>query len=108
MPDWNYRDEVPVIEGPVFKGKRIVLLTTARGETLKWIHVGYMGIVKCKIRAKEVMFWPKMNGEIEEMVSSCPTCFQFPISNARKELMMSHEVPEFPWQVVAADITKQQ
>ena len=65
---------------------------------------GTYGNCNCKIRAMEVMFWPNMNGEIEEMVSSCPTCFQFRISNAPKEIMISHEFPEFLWKVVAADI----
>lgn len=71
---------------------------------LKLIHVGHIGIAKCRNRAKEVMFWPNKHGQIEEMVSNCPTCLQFCISNAPKELMISHEFPEFRWQVVAADL----
>ena len=71
---------------------------------MKLIHVGHIGIVKCRNRAKEVMFWPNMHGKIEEMVSNCPICLQFCISNAPKELMISHEFPEFRWQVVAADL----
>ena len=101
---WNYRDELTVIDGPVYKGERIVIPTPARGEMLKRIHVGHMGIAKCKNRAMEVVFWSKMNGKIEEMVSNCPTCLQFRIFNVPKEPTISHEVPEFPWQVVAADL----
>lgn len=104
LPYWNYRDELTVIDGLVFKRESIVIPTAAKGEMLKRIHVGHMGIVKCKNRAKEVMVWPNMNGQIEEMISNGPTCLQFRISNAPKEPMISREVPEFPCQVVAADL----
>lgn len=85
-----------MIDGLVFKRESIVIPTAAKGEMLKRIHVGHMGIVKCKNRAKEVMVWPSMNGQIEEMISNRPTCLQFRISHAPKEPMISHEVPEFP------------
>ena len=77
--------------------------TILRGETLKRIHTGHMGIVKCKSRAKEVMFWPNMHSQIGDMVSSCSTCSEFRKSNP-KEPMISHELPERPLQTVAADL----
>ena len=94
----------PVIDWLAFEGERVVSPTAAIGEMLKLIHVGHIGIAKCRNRAKEVMFWPNKHGQIEEMVSNCPTCLQFCISNAPKELMISHEFAEFRWQVVAADL----
>ena len=65
------------MDGLVFKGKRIVIPSALRGEIMKRIHMGHMGIVKCKSRAKEVIFWPNMHGQIEDMVSSCLTCSEF-------------------------------
>lgn len=103
LPYWNYRDELAVVDGLVLKGERIVVPAAADREMLKRIHVGHIGIVKCKNRAKEVMFWPNMHSQIEEMVSNCATCLQFRISNP-KDPMISHEVPESPWQIVAADL----
>ena len=48
----KYRDELKVIDEQVLKGERIVIPTAARREMLKRIHVGNMGIVKCKNRTK--------------------------------------------------------
>ena len=73
-PFWNYRDELSVMEGLVFKGERIVIPVALRKDTLKRVHVGHMGMVKCKNPAKEVMFWPNMNSQIEDIVSNCPAC----------------------------------
>jgi len=44
--------------GIILKGERIVIPT--RKEMLEKIHVSHMGIVKCKRRAKDVLFWPGM------------------------------------------------
>ena len=45
----NYRDELKVIDGLVWKEERIVIPSAARREMLKQIPVG---IVKCKNQAK--------------------------------------------------------
>ena len=60
-------------------------------------------MVKCRNRAKEVMFWPNMNSQIEDIVSNCPACTEHQSSNP-KEQMIAHELPERLWQNVAADL----
>lgn len=62
-----------------------------------------MGIVKCKNRVKETMFCPNMHNHVEDIISNCPTYFQFRISNP-KEPLISHDVPENQRQIVAADL----
>ncbi|KAL9988764.1 hypothetical protein ACROYT_G003247 [Oculina patagonica] len=102
-PFWNYRDELSVMEGLVFKEERIVIPVALRKDMLKRVHIGHMGMVKCKNRAKEVMFWPSMNSQIEDIVSNCPACTEHQSSNP-KEPMIAHELPERPWQNVATDL----
>lgn len=102
-PFWNYRDELSVMEGLVFKEERIVIPVALRKDMLKRVHIGHMAMVKCKNRAKEVMFWPSMNSQIEDIVSNCPACTEHQSSNP-KEPMKAHELPERPWQNVATDL----
>ena len=45
---WNYRDELAVHDGVIFKGMRIVIPPSERPEMLRQIHSPHMGIVKCK------------------------------------------------------------
>ena len=60
-------------------------------------------MVKSKNRAKEVMFWPGMNSQIENAVSNCPACTEHQSSNP-KEPMTAHKLPDRPWQNVATDL----
>lgn len=38
-----------------------VIPASLRKEMLRKIHEGHLGEVKCKRRAQEVMYWPRMN-----------------------------------------------
>lgn len=52
----NYRDEISVVEGILFKGERLIVPTSLRAEMLKLIHEGHLGIESCRRRAREVLF----------------------------------------------------
>ena len=42
---------------------------------LNRIYEGHLGMVKNKSRAREVLFWPNMNGETEE--KCCEVCLKY-------------------------------
>ena len=62
-----------------------------------------LGMVKCKQRAKDVLFWRGMARGIEQLVSTCDICLRYQPSNP-KEPMMSSEVPTRPWEIVSTDL----
>ena len=74
-----------------------------RPEILQRIHGGHFGIDKCRARASGTVFWPSINGVIDEMISQCSTCQKHQRSNQREPLI-PQQVPERPWPTVAADI----
>ncbi|RXN35722.1 sec1 family domain-containing 2-like protein [Labeo rohita] len=94
---WNHRDELSYLHGIIFKGEKIVVPTSLRSDMLSRVHASHLGIKKSKQRACDIMFWPGMGKEIKNMISKCSIC-----SNI-KESMISHKVPDRPWQVVASD-----
>ena len=102
-PYWNYRDEISCYEGLMFKGDRIIIPQSLRPEILQRIHAAHLGIEKCRARARSAVFWPGINGAINELISQCSTCQQYQRSNQREPLIPQH-VPERPWATVAADI----
>jgi len=71
---WNYQDELTEVNGLILKGGRLVIPTAMRNEILNKVHVIHWGIVKHKQSARDLVFWPGMSKEIEEMVSKCDTC----------------------------------
>ncbi|XP_014677177.1 PREDICTED: uncharacterized protein K02A2.6-like [Priapulus caudatus] len=85
------------------KGETIVIPRSMCREMLDRIHVGHMGIAKSRQRARDIMYWPKMNSEIADMVSKCSTCLEHRNSN-QKEPMIPSQIPTKPWEMVATDL----
>ena len=72
-------------------------------EMLKLIHSSHLGMEKCKRRARDVLYWPGMSSQIENIISCCPTCATYQRNNS-KEPLLPHSVPDRPWAKVGADI----
>ena len=100
---WNYRDELSVIDGMLFKGQKIFIPKSFRKVILDHLHTGHMGVNKCLKRARDILFWPKMSADIEEMILKCNTCLERRYENPREPLK-PHSIPEQPWQVLASDL----
>ena len=76
-PYWTFRSEVATADGLLFKGTRLIVPKSLRPEMLRQIHKSHLGIVKCRQRAREVLFWPGMSVEIEQMVINCSVCAEY-------------------------------
>lgn len=100
---WNYRDELSTERGLYFKGEKLIIPRSLRRSILKKLHVGHMGIEKTIERARDILFWPLMGRDIQDMVQGCTICQERLPSNC-KEPLMSHDIPEAPWQKVGTDL----
>lgn len=92
---YNSADELTIIQGLIFKGMKLVVPERLRPAMLKKIHYNHLGMEQCRSRAREILYWPLMNKEIEDMVSSCNICAKYRKGNNR-EYLMPREVPEGP------------
>ncbi|KAJ8030282.1 hypothetical protein HOLleu_26647 [Holothuria leucospilota] len=70
---------------------------------LKYIHIGHMGIEKFKRRAREAVFWPCMNENIDNLISGCGTCQSPRFSNQKEPLYLSL-ILKYPWEIVDTDL----
>ncbi len=102
-PYWDYREELTVYDGILFKGERVLIPKSMRTEILRLIHSSHQGIVKSKQMARDILFWNGMNKQIEEVVSKCSIC-QTMRHQLQKEPMMSTEIPSFPWEQASSDL----
>ncbi|KAG1696931.1 hypothetical protein GQR58_006123 [Nymphon striatum] len=100
---WNYRDELSVLDGLILEGQKIVIPSQMRPNILETLHSGHMGVEKTLARARDVVFWPGITASINNMILGCSICLVHRNSNA-KEPLTCHDVPEYPWQVVASDL----
>ncbi|XP_059049470.1 uncharacterized protein K02A2.6-like [Achroia grisella] len=81
---WNVRNELIIKSGIILKNTCLVIPHKLRHEMLSRIHYPHLGITKSLLRAQEVMYWP--------------------VITIKKEPLVSHSVPDSPWQKVAVDI----
>ena len=100
---WNYRDELSILDGLVLKGMRIVIPYQCREELLNQLHEGHFGVDRTKLRARDSVFWPGINKDIENLVKTCDICQE----NARrnnKDPVLAREIPMVPWTMLEMDL----
>ena len=68
---WNYREELAIEDGLVFKAHRLVIPTSQRAEYLKDLHAGHFGEEQTLLRARETVFWPGISDDIRNAVKAC-------------------------------------
>lgn len=96
---WDSRDQLSVSDGVIYKGLRIVIPSSKRKQMLMLIHNSHLGIIKCKQRAREVIFWPCMNKDIELTVKDCCKCAETQ-SQQRAEPLKPTVTPDLRYQLV--------
>ena len=73
---------------------------------LKQIHEGHLGLNKCQMRAKETVYWPGLNDQLENLILNCQLCLKYSKSKNKSTppTALGHEIPTVPWSKVATDI----
>ena len=106
QPYWTFCKELTIEDGLVLKGTRIIIPDKKREEILKLILEGYLGLNRCKMRAKETMYWPGMNEQLEQLILNCQLCLKYSRSKDKitPNMALGHEIPSVPWSKVATDI----
>ena len=100
---FDYQEELWSLDGIVYKGERIVIPRSMRRKALEMLHESHQGIVKTKQLARDLIYWPGLNKQIEEMISRCSACQERRPAQA-SEPMISIPIPDTPWQHVAEDL----
>ena len=55
-------------------GTRIVVPRSLQQEYLQCLHMGHLGISKCRARAKTTVFWPNIDRDISQLIVRCEVC----------------------------------
>ena len=97
----SFYHEINMVENILLRGQRIIIPSSMRKEMLHRIHQGHQGITKCQRLARNALWWPRVNQEIENMVNNCEACSKNQVPRA--EPMIGTKTPEYPWQKIGAD-----
>ena len=74
---WTFREELMIEGGIILKGTRIVIPAKKHKAVLKLIHEGHLGLNKCKLHAKETVYWPGLNDQLEKLILNCELCLKY-------------------------------
>ena len=107
---WNYRDELSVLDGLVLKGSCIVIPESCRDEILDQLHEGHFGIDRTKLCARDSVYWPSINKDIECLVKTCDLCQEHSCRNNKgpcrnnKDPAIPRDIPIQAWSMVQTDL----
>ena len=59
---WSFRDELAVEDGIIFK---VLIPESLRADVLAQLHQSHQGIEKTQLLAREGVYWPNINKDIE-------------------------------------------
>ena len=80
----NYRDELAVEDGLIFKGHKLVILASQKHGFLQDLHAGHLGEEMTLLRVRESVYWPGIGGDNNKIYQGCNIC------QAKKRSLSSH------------------
>lgn len=87
---YKKKEELSVEQGCVLWGTRVVVPAKLRTAVLNEIHSGHPGIVKMKTIARQYVWWPHIDMDVEKTCKQCDRC--------QLEQRMPRLVPLHPWE----------
>ena len=100
---FSCRSDITVQNILLFKGELIIVPSQLRTEMMEKIHSSHLDIEGRLRRAREVIYWPRMNAELIDFILKCDICNSFKPGQPQEPLM-PHEIPTRPWQKVGTDL----
>ena len=89
---WNFREELTLHNGVLFKNQRIIIPHSLRSEMLARLHSSHLGIEACLRKARDRIYWPDMTTHIKEAVAKCEVCAEYQTANPQQP-MQTHKIP---------------
>ena len=106
QPFWTSHEELTIEDGLVLKGTRIVIPSRKQDDILKLIHEGHLGLIKCKLRAKEAIYWSGLNEQLDKLILNCQLCLNYSQSKYKQLLhqFLGQKISIHPWRKLATNI----
>ena len=101
-PYFDRQYELSVEQGCLVWGLRVVIPQQLKKRMLEELHEGHLGIVKMKSVARNHLWWPGIDREIEEVTRSCEGCQQMK-RNPKLTPLHPREFPGGPWRRIHLD-----
>ena len=101
-PYHGQHDSLTVEDGLILHGEAIIVPPGQKKKVLEQIHQGHLGTSKCQYRARQCIYWPGINKDIEQLVEAYATCQRDQPQEPRQPLKPM-QPPQQPWQQLRPD-----
>ena len=105
-PYWTFCKELTIEDGLILKGTQIIIPAKKHEAILKQIYDSHLGLTKCKLHAKQAVYWPGLNDQLEQLVLNCELCLKHSRSKWKTDecSTLGQEVTILPWTKLATDL----
>ncbi|KAK3869771.1 hypothetical protein Pcinc_024945 [Petrolisthes cinctipes] len=100
---WPVRSLLATDDDFIVYGPRLLIPLSLRRETLERLHDGHQGMECTKRRARQTIYWPGIDRDIENIVSGCSRCRPLLPSHPNEPLWQDSDRPERVFESVSAD-----
>ena len=103
---WTFWEDLTVEDGIVLKDTCTVIPSKKCQSILHLIHVGHLGLAKSKLRAKDTVYWPGLNEDLEKLILNCELFLKYSHSKCKQKpsTSLGQKIPVHPWTKLAIDI----
>lgn len=71
---WGKRQEMSSEKNCLLWGRRIIIPRSLRSKILDLIHEAHPGIVRSKMLARSLVWWPSIDKDLENFITNCEIC----------------------------------
>ena len=64
-------------DGVLYKGIKVIVPISSRPQMIASVHSSHLRPDACARQARDVLFWPRIAGQIKEQVQNCEVCNDF-------------------------------
>ena len=106
QPYWTFREELTIEDELILTGTRTVIPKKKHEAILKLIHEGHLGLKRCRLHAKETVYWSGLNDQLDKLTLNCALCLKYLEAKCKQppDLVLGHEIPVHPWTKLGTDI----
>ena len=98
----GHKDELSIDSGLLLMGARVCIPPEILERTLPDMHGAHQGIDRMQNQVGEAVHWPGIDADIADYVNWCTICTKHKDSPPA-QLMLPRDIPDGPWQDIAAD-----
>jgi transposase InsO family protein len=101
-PYWAVHEHLAVDDGLVVYGRRLVVPAALRSQVLRQLHASHLGKELTKQRARQIVYWPRIDNDVDNIVRNCTAC-QRELPSQPQETLLHRPPPSRPFEEISMD-----